>query len=406
MLDTLVHLAPGPLRRMVGRRLPALSQTLRYARASAAETGRSTLHHFREARSFLKHRGIAPPAYYYYRLFDPTRSADEKAAYIPDDKESPGARGSAHFQRLLTPRRLHVLFDNKLVADHFFRSVGLPLPAIYGVLDPRVGFTSDGRPLRTVADLRAWMESFEGEGFVFKPLEGAFGCNVTVLARRSPENGGVFLSHEGQRYDAERLVASTLDPETRDFLYRRDHAVNQDAYLLQEHVRPHPAIAALTGGPTLCGVRIQTYVDVHGTARLLAAAFKLQADATSADNLAQGAVACWVDLERGTLERGRLKMPLTDVVTVPGTDRRFIGFQLPDWPEARRMALKAAAAFPWARCIGWDIALSDRGPMLLEGNDQWSPALLQLAAPGGLLTGDFKTLYESLNGTQRRQPKR
>lgn len=406
MLNTLIRLAPGPVRRLVARRMPMLSQTVRYARAAAAETGRTPLHHFREARSFLRHRGIGPSAYYYYRLFDPTRSPEERAAYIPDDRDTPEARALRNFQRVLTASKYRLLFNNKLVADRFFRNVGLPLPRIYGVFDPEVGFALGGAPLRTVADLRAWMEAFEGEGFVFKPLEGGFGCNVTVLARRLAEERGLFLSHCGERYDAERLVASTRDPEVREFLYLRDHDGNQNAYLLQEHLRPHPAVAALTGGPTLCSVRIQTYVDVAGTARLLAAAFKLQADASSADNLTQGAVACWVDPEHGTLERGRFKIPLTDIVTVPGTNRPFIGFQLPDWPQAREMALSAAAAFPWARSIGWDIALSDRGPMLLEGNDLWGPAILQLAAPGGLLTGDFKALYESLNGTRRCQPKR
>jgi hypothetical protein len=83
---------------------------------------------------------------------------------------------------------------------------------------------------------------------------------------------------------------------------------------------------------------------------------------------------------------------------IPGTGRRFTGFQLPHWAEVRQLALRAAAAFPWTRTIGWDIAISDRGPVLLEGNDRWDPALIQLPASGGLMTGDFKALCQSVAG--------
>ena len=64
------------------------------------------------------------------------------------------------------------------------------------------------------------------------------------------------------------------------------------------------------------------------------------------------------------------------------------------------MALQAAAAFPWARAIGWDIAISDRGPVLIEGNRTWSPSLIQMPAPHGLITGEFRALCDALANGQ------
>ena len=66
------------------------------------------------------------------------------------------------------------------------------------------------------------------------------------------------------------------------------------------------------------------------------------------------------------------------------------------------MALQAAAAFPWARSIGWDIGISDRGPVVIEGNQKWSPSLVQLPAPYGLMRGDLKELYDTLRKGSRR----
>ena len=64
--------------------------------------------------------------------------------------------------------------------------------------------------------------------------------------------------------------------------------------------------------------------------------------------------------------------------------------------EVKQVALAAAAGFPWARAIGWDIAISDRGPILIEGNERWSPSLIQIPAPQGLMHGELKALYDRL----------
>jgi hypothetical protein len=39
--------------------------------------------------------------------------------------------------------------------------------------------------------------------------------------------------------------------------------------------------------------------------------------------------------------------------------------------------------------------------MLIEGNEEWSPSLIQMPAPHGLMTGEFAELYRSLGGQTR-----
>jgi hypothetical protein len=70
-----------------------------------------------------------------------------------------------------------------------------------------------------------------------------------------------------------------------------------------------------------------------------------------------------------------------------------VGYRLPLWPQVQELALAAAAAFPWARAIGWDIGVTERGVVLIEGNERWSPSLLQLPAPHGLMDGELEALY-------------
>jgi hypothetical protein len=113
------------------------------------------------------------------------------------------------------------------------------------------------------------------------------------------------------------------------------------------------------------------------------------------DHLLYGAVACWIDHDTGALGPGRNRTHCEHVTTVPGTDRPLVGYRLPLWPQVKKLALDAANAFPWARAIGWDIAIAERGVVLVEGNERWSPSLLQVPAPHGLMDGELEALYNA-----------
>lgn len=52
----------------------------------------------------------------------------------------------------------------------------------------------------------------------------------------------------------------------------------------------------------------------------------------------------------------------------PGTDIPVVGFQLPDWEKALALVKAAASTVPEIRYIGWDVAFSENGPVICEGN--------------------------------------
>jgi len=172
------------------------------------------------------------------------------------------------------------------------------------------------------------------------------------------------------------------------------------SYLLEERIRPHRVLAEMIG-PTLCCVRIVTVIGLRGTPSILGAVYKLQPEPLGVDHLSFGAIGSWVDLDSGRLAPGRSRHELGYTSVIPGTDRAFVGFELPHWDEVKQLALRAAAVFPWARAIGWDIAISDQGPVLIEGNAEWSTSLLQIPAPHGLMTGEFRMLCDTLAAGQK-----
>ena len=55
----------------------------------------------------------------------------------------------------------------------------------------------------------------------------------------------------------------------------------------------------------------------------------------------------------------------------PRTRARLIGYRVPHWPAARDLVERAARAFAPLRTIGWDVAITDGEPCLIEANVTW-----------------------------------
>jgi hypothetical protein len=359
--------------------------------AEAREVARhhhvSTLRLLREQAVLYFANDITPHSYYAYRLFDPAIPWEEKRRYLPTLLPT-----WLRIASLLTPDKYRGIYDNKVVFNRFFGSLGFPVAMPYGVYDPVWGSTTDGQPLRTADDLRRWVRTSGVQEFVFKPVEGMRGSSVLVFASRAADDPEVFLTLSGERYDAARLaeVAAKAAADLR----AQNPGANTRSFVLEQRIHQHPRLVSLLG-QTLCCVRAVTFVGLDGEPRLLSAVFKAQPNPTGVDHMFRGAIACWVDPATGILGRGRTyaSVEYTDVLP---SGARLAGFELPLWPQVRELALRAAKVFPWARSMGWDISMTESGPFLVEGNERWDPALAQIPAPQGLFAGEFRKLCEAL----------
>jgi hypothetical protein len=139
-------------------------------------------------------------------------------------------------------------------------------------------------------------------------------------------------------------------------------------------------------------VRIATLLDESGEPHLLYAEWKLIVGNHVSDNFMRGQngnLMANVALESGVIGPGRMParngVGFDAVVLHPVTQLPLSGFQLPCWPEVCELARRAARLFSPLRTIGWDVALTPSGPVLVEGNRWWDPpndALIGPQAPG------------------------
>ena len=71
------------------------------------------------------------------------------------------------------------------------------------------------------------------------------------------------------------------------------------------------------------------------------------------------------------------------------------GFTLPDWHAAVALCLRAATAFPGARWQNWDIALTSKGPLILELNSSGDVYAAQYITEKGILAGPLGPFLET-----------
>lgn len=167
--------------------------------------------------------------------------------------------------------------------------------------------------------------------------------------------------------------------------------------LFEERLKPHPAMA-----PLFCGaintIRIDTTLE-DGIWRHSGASIRLGRRDEVVDNGPAGGLVANIDVKTGrltgtlhNLQKGRISIGDRH----PDTGAPLTDFQLPDWDAMCAITRHAADVAKGAVTIGWDMALTDRGPVVIEGNAGWNINMLQLGTIGLLDTPTGRLLFPDI----------
>jgi hypothetical protein len=138
-------------------------------------------------------------------------------------------------------------------------------------------------------------------------------------------------------------------------------------------------------------LRIITQLNKNDGVEILGATLRISIN-SNIDNWSAGNIGAPINLSTGIVEGPGFYKDITkpEENEHPVTGVKIVGFQIPYWKEALQLAKDAALHNKRNRSVGWDIAVTDNGPDLIEGNHDWCKVFWQRSAKKGL-----KSLIES-----------
>lgn len=190
--------------------------------------------------------------------------------------------------------------------------------------------------------------------------------------------------------DMKSLTINSVDSTFEDI----DNIVRKGEFLLQRRIRSqHRDINAIFS-KSVNTIRLATVRDFKSDKIFpLSAVLRVGRGNNCVDNWAAGGLSIGIDIETGKLRKYGFYKPGygTKAECHPDTGVKFEEYVIPYFQEALNMALKYHKVLRKVHSIGWDIAILEDGPTIIEGNDNWEISLMEVSNHG--LKKDFEKYF-------------
>jgi len=247
----------------------------------------------------------------------------------------------------LYPDELDILL-NKLNFYQFCKANKISSPEV-------LGYYFDGDLVSVDGDFK-----IPDQDIFVKEIAGQMGLG----AKRYNYKNGRFKDTYGNDYSKESVV---------NFL--KDYSTRNNSLIIQAVIRNHDTWLPFTSGAlATCRVVTAKNPDTN-IVELLFASLRMPVGNTDVDNYSRGGMVSAIDAETGILGKAFCSLPIAGKFerdTHPDTGQIITGFELPGWSEMKQfiLTLHANLRSPF---IGWDVALTKDGCMVVEGSLYWNP---------------------------------
>ena len=298
--------------------------------------------------------GVLPPWYYIYELYDRPRKGFARS-FIYRCESKTGVL--ALLKKLRAPAS--IVSDKVAFEEHCRRHSIATIPVLAVARRGRIEWKVPRRDAQV-------------DWFV-KPVDGKGGKNIE---RWDHVGRGRYRGPAGEVVDGGALLALFAE----------------DSWDMPRFIQPrivnHPRLRSLSNG-ALATVRALTCLDERGRPELIGAVMRMAVGNNHVvDNLHAGGLAAGIDLASGELGPASnlgADASLGWIELHPDSGAPIRGFRLPRWRQVRPFAERAHRAFADRVLIGWDIAITADGPVLVEANGAPDLDIMQRPFRRGLM---------------------
>lgn len=267
------------------------------------------------------------------------------------------------------------LLQNKLCFHLVCEKYGIKTPKLISY-NFKNSFYYNSKPI-TLQNLEHLMAFFENvfttekvNALFLKPIDGIGGK-------------GCFLLHK------ENLKNQLLDSEQR---------LLNNSFLHEEYVLQHPDVNTIHD-KSINTLRIVTSIDKKHVSQVVSVLMRFGVGKSITDNLSTGGFYISVDLATGQLAGiGRQDVVMGGNVFTAHPDSKQVleGFKVPFFKQACDLVLEANRYFP-NRIIGWDVAITATGPVIIEANHNPSLDVSDIAYGGYCKHPSIKEILKDIS---------
>ena len=267
-----------------------------------------------------------------------------------------GLNEQRYYIEYLNPVRYYSLARNKYLAHKMLEKTGVRKSELYCYFQPEATYITSDECAGDIQDVLKILQAKNVCSCVIKTTESSHGDNVWVIkAIDYDENEALMTRFDGQEIrlsevlDKEPLVFESLVHQTKQFAAFNESSVNT--------------------------VRFMTTLWPDGAARIIATFVKIGGAGKCVDNAGGGGnVDVCVDIETGEIKYAIQYdgwRNIKDIEKHPDSGNQLNGVIIENWEAIKSEVISFQQAFPYCKAAGWDIAITDDGPVVIEVNDFW-----------------------------------
>ena len=259
------------------------------------------------------------------------------------------------FLRVLNPKKYYIIARNKYFSHLFLEKLSIRKTQLYCYYHPESRITNDCIAFDYDSVVKILKEK-RVESCVIKTTESSHGEGVIVINKIDfNEDDCILTCYNGQEKSLkeilkfEPLVFEKIITQTKQFESFNPTSVNT--------------------------VRFMTTLFPDGSARIIAIWMKFGRLGSCVDNAGSGGnIDAGVDIQTGKIfnvTEFNGWRNTSSITHHPDTGAMLEGMIIENWDRITADILSFQKAMPFLKAVGWDVAITDNGPVIVEFNDNW-----------------------------------
>lgn len=257
---------------------------------------------------------------------------------------------------ILNPKKYACLARDKYISHCLLDTLGIPTSTLIAYYNPESASITE----KMVFDYDKLAEVLRASGyktFVIKPATDSAHGEGVIVCRELIQSGKELIVRRtnGSKIYLRELLGSipllfeTLISQTEEFSTFNKSSLNT--------------------------VRIMTALYPDHSVRVFAGFIKIGRQGSDVDNAGSGGnIDCGVNVETGQLYNPVQFNSWEDIIKIkehPDSKAQLDGYYIKDWKKIKERLQYFQGLIPQLKTIGWDVAITESGPVIVEINNWW-----------------------------------